>query len=98
MGIGAHRAEGSEITIDGKTICGRGTESRKAYHLVSAFVAENLHILGELVAAEKSNEMVHELLDSLNIESSIVTADAMSFQKEIVKKTLEGGADYVIGL
>jgi len=35
---------------------------------------------------------------SLNIKNSIVTADAMSCQKEIVKKIVEGGADYVIGL
>ncbi len=49
---------------------------------------------------EKSNEItaVPELLDSLNIENSIVTADAMSYQKEIVKKIMEEGADYVIGL
>lgn len=38
------------------------------------------------------------MLDSLNIENSIVTADAMSCQKEIVKKIWKGGADYVIGL
>jgi len=68
------------IAIDGKTICGSGTESHKAYHVVSAFVAENQLVLGELVTDEKSNEStaVPELLDSLNIENSIVTADAMS--------------------
>jgi len=88
------------IAIDGKTICGSGTESHKDYHVVSAFVAENQLVLGELVTDEKSNEItaVHELLDSLNIENSIVTADAMSCQKEIVKKVVEGRADYVIGL
>ena len=98
--LGCHRAEGSVIAIDGKTICGSGTESHKAYHVVSAFVAENQLVLGELVTEEKSNEItaVPELLDSLNIENSIVTADAMSCQKEIVKKIMEGGADYVIGL
>ncbi len=98
--LGCHRAEGSVIAIDGKTICGSGTESHKAYHVVSAFVVENQLVLGELVTDEKSNEItaVPELLDSLNIENSIVTADAMSCQKEIVKKIVEKGADYVIGL
>ena len=49
---------------------------------------------------EKSNEItaVPELLGSLNIENSIITADAMSCQKEIVKKIREGKADYVISL
>jgi len=97
---GCHWAEDSVIAIDGKTIRGSGTESHKAYHAVSAFVAENQLVLGELVTAEKSNEItaVPELLSLLNIENSVVTADAMNCQKEIVKKIVEGKADYVIGL
>ena len=56
--------------------------------------------MSEIVTGEKSNEItaVPELLDSLNIESSIVTADAMSCQKEIVRRIRAGKADYVIGL
>lgn len=98
--LGNNRKEGSVIAIDGKTIRGSGNESHKAYHVVSAFVAENQLVLGELVTEEKSNEItaVPELLDCLNIENSIVTADAMSCQKSIVKKICERGADYVIGL
>ena len=77
--LGNNRKEGSVIAIDGKTIRGSGNESHKAYHVVSAFVAENQLVLGELVTEEKSNEItaVPELLDCLNIENSIVTADAM---------------------
>ena len=41
---------------------------------------------------------VPKLLDPLNIEDSIITADAMSCQKEIVRKIRESKADYVIGL
>ena len=68
--------------------------------MVSAFAAENQLVLGEIVTDEKSNEItaVPELLGSLNIEDSIVTADAMSCQKEIVRKIREGKADYVISL
>ena len=67
---------------------------------VSAFAAENQLVLSEIVTGEKSNEItaVPELLDSLNIESSIVTAGAMSCQKEIVRRIRAGKADYVIGL
>ena len=98
--LGCHWKEGQIIAVDGKTIRGSKSESHKAYHVVSAFAAENQLVLGELVTEEKSNEItaVPELLDSLNIEHSIVTADAMSCQKKIVKKIREGGADYVIGL
>lgn len=43
--LGYHREEGSVIAIDGKTIRGSGNESHKAYHVVSAFVAENQLVL-----------------------------------------------------
>ena len=68
--------------------------------MVSAFAVENQRVLGEIVTDEKSNEItaVPELLDSSNIEGSIVTADAMSYQKEIVRKILVSKADYVISL
>ncbi len=98
--LSCNRKEGSVIAIDGKTICGSGNKSHKAYHVVSAFVAENQITLGEITTEEKSNEItaVPELLDSLNISGSIVTADAMSCQKKIVRKVQESEADYVIAL
>lgn len=98
--LGCHWEEGEVIAVDGKTIRGSKSESHKAYHVVSAFAAENQLVLGELVTEEKSNEItaVPELLNSLNIENSIVTADAMSCQKGIVEKIQEKKADYVIGL
>ena len=46
--LGQHRPEGSVIAIDGKTICGSRSENHKAYHVVSAFVAENQLTLGEI--------------------------------------------------
>jgi predicted transposase YbfD/YdcC len=94
------RLKGSIINIDGKTIRGSGNSSHKAYHVVSAWVAENQITLGEIKTEEKSNEItaVPELLDMLDIEGTIVTADAMSCQKTIVKKITKKEADYVIGL
>ena len=38
-----------------------------------------------------------ELLELLDIGGTIITADAMRCQKEIVRKIREKGADYVIG-
>ena len=74
--------------------------SNKAYHVVSAFVAENQLTLGEIATEEKSNEItaVPELLTMLEIKNSTITADAISCQKEIVKTITEKKADYVIAL
>lgn len=98
--LSGHRAEGSVVAIDGKTICGSGNQRHRAYHVVSAFVAENQLTLGEVAVDEKSNEItaVPELLELVDVEGSIVTADAMSCQKTVVQKICEKKADYVIAL
>ena len=98
--LACNRKDGSVIAVDGKTICGSENDKHKAYHVVSAFVAENQLTLGEIATEEKSNEItaVPELLTMLEIKNSTITADAMSCQKEIVKTITEKKADYVIVL
>lgn len=88
------------IAVDGKTIRGSADKNHKAYHVVSAFVAENQIALGEVCVEEKSNEItaVPELLDLLYIDDTIITADSMSCQKKIVHKIAENNADYCIAL
>ena len=88
------------VAIDGKTIRGSGCKNHNAYHVVSAFVSEYQLTLGEVTVDEKSNEItaVPELLDLLDLDETIVTADAMSCQKAIVEKIISKNADYVIGL
>ncbi len=94
------KAGGRLVAIDGKTIRGSGNEKHKAYHVVSAWVGEYGITLGELQVGEKANEIteVPKLLDLLDIEGDIITADAMSCQKAIVEKIVEEGADYVLAL
>lgn len=98
--ISVERNSRGTIAIDGKTICGSGNDKHKAYHVVSAFVAENQLTLGEICVEEKTNEItaVPELLDLIDVKGDIVTADAMSCQKKIVEKIIEKKADYTIGL
>ena len=92
--------ERSVIAVDGKTIKGSRSAEHKAYHVVSAFIAENQMTLGEVIVDEKSNEItaVPELLDLFYLEDCIITADAMSCQREIVKKIASEKADYVISV
>ena len=93
--ISVERNSRGTVAIDGKTICGSGNDKHKAYHVISAFVAENQLTLGEICVEEKTNEIttVPKLLDLIDVKGDIVTADAMSCQKKIDKK-----ADYTIGL
>jgi predicted transposase YbfD/YdcC len=53
-----------------------------------------------LKVGEKTNEITAapELLDMLDVEGGMITADAMSCQKAIAAKMTERQADYVIGL
>ena len=39
--ISVERNSRGTVAIDGKTICGSGNDKHRAYHVVSAFVAEN---------------------------------------------------------
>lgn len=77
--------EGKVLAIDGKTICGSANNQHRAYHVISAWVAENQITLGQLAVAQKSNEItaIPELLDMLDILGSTVTIDAMGCQKQI---------------
>lgn len=94
------REDGSVIAVDGKTIRGSKNSEHKAYHIVSAFAAENRITLGEITTDEKSNEItaVPELLKLLDITNSVVTADAMSCQTKIADVIVEGQAGYAIAL
>lgn len=92
--------EGKTVAIDGKTICGSGDTRHRAYHVVSAWVAENQITLGQLTTEEKSNEItaIPELLDTLDVAGSTVTIDAMGCQKAIAQKINAKKADYVLSL
>jgi predicted transposase YbfD/YdcC len=82
------------VNIDGKTIRGSG------FHVVSAWIGEHGLSLGQLKTEEKSNEIkaAPKLLELLDVQGDVVTADAMSCQKEIAQKIREKGADYILAV
>lgn len=92
--------DGEIIAIDGKTMRGSGDSniSNSAIHVVSAFAAKQNLCFGQTVVSKKSNEIVAipKLLDMLAIQGAVVTIDAMGCQKEIAKKIIKTGADYVL--
>ena len=94
--------EGKLIAIDGKTM--RRTfdraSGRSALHVVSAWVASNAVVLGQVVTDAKSNEItaIPALLALLDVRGAIVTIDAMGCQKDIAADIVARGADYVLSL
>jgi len=94
--------DGEVIAIDGKTArasLDRAT-GRTPLHVVSAWSSANRVVLGEVMTAEKSNEItaIPKLLGLLELKGAIVTIDALGCQKEIAAKVRERGADYVLAV
>lgn len=97
------RAEAREvIAVDGKTLRGSKTspDGKGALHVVSAYATEAGLVLAQRAVDGKSNEImaIPELLDMLNLKGAIVTIDAMGTQKEIARRIVDKGADYVLAL
>ena len=90
------------VAIDGKT-CRRSHDRAKdlyALHIVSAWASEEGIALGQVAAADKSNEItaIPQLLQQLDLTDTIVTIDAMGCQKEIVAQIVAGGGGCVIAV
>ena len=68
--------------------------------MISAWVGEQELVLGQMSVEDKTNEIttVPLLLELLDINGCIVTADAMSCQREIAKKITDSKGDYVLSL
>jgi len=93
---------GRLIPIDGKTLRRSADKAinKSPLHLVSAWAAANHLLLGQVAVGDKSNEItaIPQLLDLLDVQGAIVSIDAMGCQKEIAKKIVAGGGDYVLAV
>ncbi len=91
---------GSVIAIDGKTLKGSFNKKSKTdtIQMVSAFVAANSVVLGQVKTDAKSNEItaIPTLLDLLDIRGCLVTIDAMGCQTKIAKKIVDKGGNYLL--
>jgi predicted transposase YbfD/YdcC len=88
------------IAIDGKTLCGSASSKLGPLHLVNAWATEANLCLGQVAVEGKSNEItaIPQLLELLDLKGALVTIDAMGCQKEIAKKIVAGGGDYVLAV
>jgi predicted transposase YbfD/YdcC len=98
----ARGTQGKLVAIDGKTMRGSFARSlgRAAVHMVSAWVAENGLVLGQMATEEKSNEItaIPQLLALLELTGATVTIDAMGCQRKIAEAIVDKGADYILAL
>lgn len=90
-----------QIMLDGKAI--KSTDAINAIetmmNIVTAYTDTGIS-LGQITVDSKSNEIpaVQELLEMLNIEGMVVTADAMHCQKETAEIIVKNKGDYVLQL
>jgi predicted transposase YbfD/YdcC len=93
---------GKVVAIDGKTLR-RSLDrprGRSALHVVSVWVADLGLSLGQLVVAEKSNEInaIPTVIKTLDIQGATVTIDAMGCQKTIAEGIIDAKAEYILAV
>ena len=88
------------ICIDGKAERGTVLENGRNPDIVSAYSFNTGITLATEACQAKSNEIkaVPRLIDKLDIAGKVVTADAMSMQKDIIDKIRKKGGDFLIEL
>jgi predicted transposase YbfD/YdcC len=94
------KISGDVVALDGKTHRRTGNGSGAALHMLNAWSVENRLVLGQLAVEEKSNEItaVPQLMDMLDLQGCVVTADALNCQKSVARKAVEKKADYVLAV
>ena len=82
------------VALDGKRIRGSNV------HLLHAMATQSGIILCQIDIDNKKNEStkIPEILDDLQINGAVVTADALNCQKPIAEKIIEKGANYFLAL
>lgn len=98
-----HRITSGEIiAIDGKTARGSYDKGKDkgAIHMVGAFATANELIPGQIIINDKSVEItaISELLDPPGVRGCLITVDAIRCQREIDKKIIDKGADYLLAV
>ena len=90
-----------QIMLDGKVI--KSTDAIKTIktmmNIVTAYTDTGIS-LGQITVDSKSNEIpaVRDLVEMLNIEGMVVTADAMHCQKETAEIIMKNKGDYILQL
>lgn len=90
------------LHIDGKTLRRSfdAASSKAAIHMISVWASRAELAMGQITTDAKSNEItaIPKLLDLITLHGAVVTIDAMGCQREIAKKIVEQGGDYILAV
>ena len=90
------------VAVDGKTLrrSWKKAWSKTPVHMVSAFVAQNQVVLGQLATDCKSNEItaIPKLLAMMSLAGRTVTIDAMGCQRQIAAQIIEQTGNYILAV
>ena len=88
------------ICVDGKALRGTVLASGNSLDIVSAYSPSTGITLATEACHEKSNEIkaLPRLIDKIDVAGKVITADAMSMQKDIIDKIRKNGGDFLIEL
>ena len=88
------------ICVDGKALRGTVLAGGSSPDIVSAYSPSTDITLATEACHEKSNEIkaVPGLIDRIDVAGKVITADAMSMQKDIIDKIRKNGGDFLIEL
>jgi predicted transposase YbfD/YdcC len=91
-----------QINIDGKVLRATGKRGKKtaAICIVSAWASEHCLSLGQSKVNKKSNEKtaIPEIIEAVDIESALVSIDAMGCDKKIASLIRANKGDYLLAL
>jgi predicted transposase YbfD/YdcC len=98
--VRAGRVEDEQLVLalDGKSLRGARRDDSRAVHLFSAMVHGDGVVVAQEEVDEKTNEItaLRPLLEGLDLEGALVTADALHTQRDHARFLLEEkGADYL---
>jgi predicted transposase YbfD/YdcC len=94
---------GKLVAIDGKSLrrsFEHSWDKAGMSHMVSAFVEANRMVLAQVQTEGKGKELsgIEHLLELLDLNGAVVSIDALGCQKEMARKILDAGGQYLLAV
>jgi predicted transposase YbfD/YdcC len=86
------------LAVDGKTLCGSQRQGAADVHLLSALSQRLGVVMAQVAVSDQTNEIgqADELLAAIVLEGRVITADSLLTQREIARRIIDGGGDYLL--